>query len=293
MMPAGTLASAECGTGVERQEMFHNQFKKTVVCRFFFNNACKRGTKCTFAHSAAELQDVPDLRKTALCKQWKQGMCRFFAEDCPFAHGKHELRMSQAFMQHSTAKRLPPSMPSSESTWSIASGSSSQSLPSIESSPRLNEASVQTSFAESRLAPATPPQPNFSSLRTWKHHTNSVMGSHMEPPGLPTPEETEPAFVEVDAAPPLDGAFGAFGFANTTAAPGLAKSAGLFETCSRLLTPAPPVPAPGPAFVEVSNTFGYAPGGLNEPSYMASTDAEIMAPWPPTKLSPSLGMSLQ
>jgi len=339
-MPAGTAASAQYGAGVERQEVYHNQFKKTVVCRFFLNNACKRGTKCTFAHSASELQDVPDLRKTALCKQWKQGLCRFSTGTCPFAHGKHELRMSPAFMQHSSAKWLPPSEPSSESTWSLASGASSQSLSSIESSPRLDEAQklegppelqpvppqwssqwshfgkstntlqdlkhfvganhknrgqalpIQTSFAESHLvpivpesllAPITPPQPKFCALHTGKHHENSARGSVKGTPRLPTPEDTEPAFVKVGAAPLLNGDFGTTGFANAvgTGTPGLARSAGegLFETCSRLLSPAPPASSPGPAFVEVSNSFGNPLGGFIEPSYMASTDAEIMVFW--------------
>jgi len=166
-MPAGTAASAQYGAGVERQEVYHNQFKKTVVCRFFLNNACKRGTKCTFAHSASELQDVPDLRKTALCKQWKQGLCRFSTGTCPFAHGKHELRMSPAFMQHSSAKWLPPSEPSSESTWSLASGASSQSLSSIESSPRLDEAQKLEGPPELQPVP-----PQWSSQ--WSHFGKST-----------------------------------------------------------------------------------------------------------------------
>merc|ERR1712129_636728 len=85
------------------------------------------------------LQEVPDLWKTALCKQWKQGLCPFSSETCRFAHGKHERRMSSAFTKQLTAKQLPRSMPRSESTWSSASGGSSQSLPSIDSSPQWDE----------------------------------------------------------------------------------------------------------------------------------------------------------
>jgi len=146
-----TPVSAEYDAGVRRQHVFHDQFKKTVVCRFFLNNACKRGTNCNFAHNAAELRDMPDLWKTALCKQWKQGLCPFSTEHCSFAHGKHELRMSRAFMQHTTGKRLPPLVPRSESTWSDASGESLQSLPSIEFTHQLDEVMPSLQFGMPQL----------------------------------------------------------------------------------------------------------------------------------------------
>jgi len=151
-----TPASAEDGAGVGRQQVFHDQFRKTVVCRFFLNNACKRGTSCNFAHTASELREMPDLWKTALCKQWKQGLCPFSTEHCSFAHGKQELRMSPAFEQHSTAKQVPPSAPRSESTRSVASGASLQSLPSIDSIPQLDEVMPSLQFGMPPLIASAP-----------------------------------------------------------------------------------------------------------------------------------------
>jgi len=155
-METMTPVSAEYDAGVRRQQVFHDQFKKTVVCRFFLNNACTRGTNCNFAHNAVELREMPDLWKTAMCKQWKQGLCPFSNEYCSFAHGKHEFRISPAFLQHATGKQLPPPVPHSESTWSDASGESLQSLPSDEFSPQLDEVMPSLQFGMPQLIASDP-----------------------------------------------------------------------------------------------------------------------------------------
>jgi len=130
----------------------NHHFLKTAVCRYFSNKTCKKGTMCPFAHSSTELQPLPDLRKTALCRDWKQGCCRLSGENCPFAHGKHELRTSKAFKQQLMAKKLKPpsfsssiaeqklhSLPGAELTWDVASSTKSHSSPSVTSSARLDE----------------------------------------------------------------------------------------------------------------------------------------------------------
>lgn len=66
------------------------QLRKTKVCFYHLKGACQYGEACSFAHSRSELQGVPDLRKTQLCKAFLQGQCK--DTDCNFAHGNSELR---------------------------------------------------------------------------------------------------------------------------------------------------------------------------------------------------------
>jgi len=119
----------------ERQTVYQNQFRKTVICRFFLSNACKKGAKCTFAHSVEELQEVPDLRKTALCKLWKRGLCSLSGDRCHFAHSKRELRMSPAFAELALSKHSLPAS-GSESTQSPLSSAHSQCSGSPPATPR-------------------------------------------------------------------------------------------------------------------------------------------------------------
>lgn len=65
-------------------------FLKTELCRFY--PRCKKGDECPFAHSEVELQDQPDLTKTALCTAWRRGRCPHESGACKFAHGVWELR---------------------------------------------------------------------------------------------------------------------------------------------------------------------------------------------------------
>jgi hypothetical protein len=66
-------------------------FKKTKMCKFKRNNMCTRGAACTYAHSDAELQSLPNLFKTKMCFEMsKTRQCP--NPNCPYAHSKVELR---------------------------------------------------------------------------------------------------------------------------------------------------------------------------------------------------------
>lgn len=70
----------------------NQQFIKTRLCRYFQVSRCYKGDQCSHAHSDQELQEKPDLRKTALCRAWNStGSCSN-GDDCPYAHGQRELR---------------------------------------------------------------------------------------------------------------------------------------------------------------------------------------------------------
>jgi hypothetical protein len=67
------------------------RFFKTKLCAFWAEGRCLRGSGCKYAHGEQEMQIVPDLTKTALCRNLlNSGKCT--AEDCPFAHYIQELR---------------------------------------------------------------------------------------------------------------------------------------------------------------------------------------------------------
>jgi len=84
---------------------FRSQFCKTKLCRFNAIGQCNYGQKCAFAHSSWELENAPDLTKTALCLAWEKGQCPLEAEDCHFAHGSEELRLTPAFNKAKFSRR--------------------------------------------------------------------------------------------------------------------------------------------------------------------------------------------
>jgi len=69
-----------------------DQFRKTKLCRFHESGRCRYAETCPFAHSLDELEEQPDLKKTSICKSWQQGCCMLSPEQCPFAHGKEDLK---------------------------------------------------------------------------------------------------------------------------------------------------------------------------------------------------------
>lgn len=72
------------------------KLRKTKMCKFFSNEGCSRGDKCTFAHNASDLQSAPDLHKTQLCMAFaRNGTCRD-GQACKYAHGESELRAISA-----------------------------------------------------------------------------------------------------------------------------------------------------------------------------------------------------
>lgn len=68
---------------------------KTKMCKFFILGKCTRGSDCQFAHDHVEMQPLPDLFRTKLCKQlFSVGRCDDAA--CRYAHQKDELRAAPA-----------------------------------------------------------------------------------------------------------------------------------------------------------------------------------------------------
>jgi len=71
------------------------QFSKTKMCKFQILGVCSKSYSCPFAHDSVELNPLPDLRCTKLCKTLIQtGECNI--QGCSYAHSKEELRTTSA-----------------------------------------------------------------------------------------------------------------------------------------------------------------------------------------------------
>lgn len=64
--------------------------RKTRMCELYKRGECKN-LNCTFAHGEVELRSTPDYYKTALCRFWLRGTCPQ-GGSCRHAHGEQELR---------------------------------------------------------------------------------------------------------------------------------------------------------------------------------------------------------
>eukprot|EP00448_Togula_jolla_P038540 CAMPEP_0170631408 /NCGR_PEP_ID=MMETSP0224-20130122/34621_1 /TAXON_ID=285029 /ORGANISM="Togula jolla, Strain CCCM 725" /LENGTH=293 /DNA_ID=CAMNT_0010959737 /DNA_START=45 /DNA_END=927 /DNA_ORIENTATION=+ len=62
------------------------RFYKTKICSFFAAGSCKRGARCTYAHSEEHIAALPDLRGTKPCRAFgtKHGCKK--GDACAFAH---------------------------------------------------------------------------------------------------------------------------------------------------------------------------------------------------------------
>lgn len=92
--PTKAKQSGNAGTAAHRASL-QVQLKKTKICVYHLRGECFYGEDCTFAHSCSELQSMPDLSKTRLCKMFSAGNCD--DESCNFAHGEQEMRSTNMF----------------------------------------------------------------------------------------------------------------------------------------------------------------------------------------------------
>mmetsp|Transcript_10750 Transcript_10750/g.24540 ORF Transcript_10750/g.24540 Transcript_10750/m.24540 type:complete len:290 (-) Transcript_10750:157-1026(-) len=107
-MPATKTASAAVPpVPAARQERpqwngsFRSQLRNTALCRYAAKGKCRYGSQCMFAHSVEQLNTLPDLAKTSLCKAWAAGHCPLSSKECQYAHGRGELRRTPAFQRKS------------------------------------------------------------------------------------------------------------------------------------------------------------------------------------------------
>lgn len=71
----------------ERTAVFGN----TKLCKFHVLGVCQKGAACNFAHDPSQLNNLPDLAKTRVCKTLiSTGRCD--DPQCSYAHSKEELR---------------------------------------------------------------------------------------------------------------------------------------------------------------------------------------------------------
>ena len=68
--PLGLEAAAEdAAVHVLEEVLESSRVESMFLIIFESRNCCAKGMECTFAHSVEELKELPDLRRTSLCKQ--------------------------------------------------------------------------------------------------------------------------------------------------------------------------------------------------------------------------------
>lgn len=119
------IKSSDVEESTNQEGLANSPLWKTKFCKFSQMGSCSRGSACHFAHSEAELRQVPDFSRTSICPRLRDAgkcddlrcryahsredlqeiagllktrMCRFHARGacslgsrCRFAHGDHEL----------------------------------------------------------------------------------------------------------------------------------------------------------------------------------------------------------
>jgi len=93
--PKGQEPPAKVANGKQEDEDEKQRqpalFHKTKMCKFNQLGMCTRGEMCRFAHGKMDMNQLPDLSRTKLCKELiNTGQCS--DPTCKFAHTRHELR---------------------------------------------------------------------------------------------------------------------------------------------------------------------------------------------------------
>eukprot|EP00448_Togula_jolla_P011546 CAMPEP_0170602728 /NCGR_PEP_ID=MMETSP0224-20130122/18543_1 /TAXON_ID=285029 /ORGANISM="Togula jolla, Strain CCCM 725" /LENGTH=318 /DNA_ID=CAMNT_0010927581 /DNA_START=67 /DNA_END=1020 /DNA_ORIENTATION=+ len=154
----GTEGQAKCADRGPWGEMF----KKTKMCKSFLSGKCTRGEACSFAHVQEELQPLPDLRHTKVCRAFHlTGSC-VKGDSCNFIHSNEDMeRSSSSAMQQRTMGQRSPTpqdgemgcLPGSLSVPHVREDSLDLDLSlSLSSSLHLREASAEAAEAEGQAA---------------------------------------------------------------------------------------------------------------------------------------------
>ncbi|SBS84313.1 zinc finger protein, putative [Plasmodium ovale] len=83
------------------------QFCKTKMCPYMnTREKCKRfsNNMCPYAHDKSELKPIPNLYKTAMCRNFMKNMCFMSKKECNFAHHVEELRSTDEFYKTTLCK---------------------------------------------------------------------------------------------------------------------------------------------------------------------------------------------
>ncbi|SCN62411.1 zinc finger protein, putative [Plasmodium chabaudi chabaudi] len=83
------------------------QFCKTKMCPYMnTKEKCKRfsNNMCPYAHDQNELKPIPNLYKTAMCRNFMKNMCFKSKKECKFAHHVEELRSTDEFYKTTLCK---------------------------------------------------------------------------------------------------------------------------------------------------------------------------------------------
>ncbi|PHJ22587.1 zinc finger (ccch type) motif-containing protein [Cystoisospora suis] len=81
-----------------------DQFFRIKLCPKYVRGLCRKGSRCSYAHTEEQLRDVPNLWKTKLCSAYRFGKTCPLEEACPYAHGEEELRSTADYYKTKLCK---------------------------------------------------------------------------------------------------------------------------------------------------------------------------------------------
>lgn len=124
---------------------------RTILCKYYLADKCRKGDNCTFAHSKETLFPKVDLRKGSLCFEFTGHGCCKYGDNCNFAHGNSELRQP-VLIQAPDAEcmPMPKQLHSSPSVWYPDESMSDSTTASLQSY-RLENAPPFQCFGMLRL----------------------------------------------------------------------------------------------------------------------------------------------
>jgi len=109
----------------------NTQFSKTKLCRFNLLGICAKGLQCPFAHGSVELQPLPDLRCTKLCKQLlSTGTCT--TAGCTYAHSKEELRIASRHQERLAGKDKSQNKKNGKAAGKLAEKKQAPQIPGVQ-----------------------------------------------------------------------------------------------------------------------------------------------------------------
>jgi len=124
------------------------------MCKFHILNCCSRGDKCQFAHDKEQMQNLPDLFRTKLCRLLiNTGVCE--DKECRYAHSKEELRVVPGFGHGGPGQET---VQATESQWQQAMHQETNGRPQLP---------VRAQSAAHKQ-PGLAPQANFDNFDTYQ-----------------------------------------------------------------------------------------------------------------------------
>ncbi|CEL94768.1 unnamed protein product [Vitrella brassicaformis CCMP3155] len=197
------------GGGGGFRNLYHMQFYKTSLCRWYKLGKCTLGPNCRFAHGPEDRRGPPDLSATSLCPVLlKEGKCT--NPKCTYAHSKEELRATSVFRKKAVCKDwLEGECINRDCRWAHGEAELNDALPTgfpfsgriikVNSDQSTSTSTLCSSSSSSCDGATTPPPPVTASAKVTCRHTPQPKHA---PPLPPAPRNKPPVQLQLRICTP-------------------------------------------------------------------------------------------